>query len=146
MLHPKPLPEHQSGIAQLNQLIAAAQAWRPVLWFLHPNHILYLAYAKHAITDKHRAGFPPDSDATMAVAYFDAISKMGWAPLSPEGIYLATVHAKLASLVGDIRRRKDEHFDGLVKAQKDFERSAYLLHANLYCQEKSAETDHQQQE
>lgn len=127
-LHLQPLPEQNSGAEGLRQLVAASQAWRPILWFLHPNHILYLAYAKHAVTDKHRAGFPPDSDATMAVAYFDAIAQMGWSPLSPEGIYLATVHAKLASLIGDIRRRKDEHLDGLIKAQKDFERVEHTQH------------------
>lgn len=127
-LHLKPLPEQNSGAEGLRQLIAASQAWRPVLWFLHPNHILYLAYSKHAITDKHRAGFPPDPDATMAVAYFDAIAQMGWSPLSPEGIYLAAVHGKLASLVGDIRRRKDEHIEGRREAQADFKRREHTQH------------------
>lgn len=128
MLHLKPLPEHQSGVAQLNQLIATAQAWRPVLWFLHPNHLLYLAYTKHALTDKHRAGFPPSPDAIKAVAYFDAIAAMEWPPLSPEGIYLATVHAHLTSLIGDIRRSKDAHIDGHLRAQKDFQRRERTQH------------------
>ncbi len=127
-LHLEPLPAQSSGAEGLRQLVAASQAWRPVLWFLHPNHILYLAYAKHVLSDKHRAGLVPDSDATMAVEYFDAIAKMGWSPLSPEGIYLATVHAKLASLVGDIRRRKDEHIEGRHKAQKDFEHTEHIQH------------------
>lgn len=127
-LHLQPLPEKEPGVAHLNQLIAAAQMWRPVLAHLHPNHLLYLAYAKHTLTDKHRAGFPPNPDAVKAVAYFDAISAMEWPPLSPEGIYLATVHAHLTSLVGDIRRSKDAHLDGLLQAKRDFERRERTQH------------------
>lgn len=127
-LHLIPLPEDEAGAAQLGHLIRAAQAWRPTLWFLHPNHILYLAYTKHTLTDKHRDGFPPSPDALRAVAHFDAIAQMEWPPLSPEGIYLATVQANLTSLIGDIRRTKDAHLEGLLRAQKDFERRERTQH------------------
>ena len=114
----------------LPALIAAAKVERPILWFLHPNHLMYMLYAKHTLTDKHRMGQDPYSDAVKAVGRFNQITSMDWDPMSPEGIYLMAIEVVFTSLIYDVRRLKDEFIIEVERARFDFsetERNQQLI-------------------
>ena len=132
MLNIKLLSEDAAAFDQLQEWVRAARAWRPILFFLNPNALLYIAYAIHVTTDKHRARTPPEQDAMEAVARYRRITAMEWGPLSPEGTFLLAVQSTIASFVGDIRRRKDAYVDEVALAAHDFAQEEQAYNDSLF--------------